>query len=612
MSRKGPASLVAARSHEQRVLRRFDELRREEQLCDVTLVVEDVRFKAHKALLAASSDFFSVMFTAGEQLHPSTLRLDGMTADAFAAALDFIYGAQVRVEERAAAPLLSAARRVELGELVRALTEPSRDGGGATKLLRRKRGRPRREEGEAPPTDDAAAQRRHSERKVRPPAKFRGYKVSSDRARGEEEEEAGRRGGRKRHPPSEARCGDCGKFFKHHLFLQVHRRTHTGEKPFHCSACGKSFTQKHTLQAHQRVHSGERPFVCAVCSKSLSTKHSLQEHMSLHQEKTFTCDKCEKSFTQKRQLKNHYRTHTGKSLPECAECQRRFMDTAQLKKHLRTHTGEKPFTCEICGKCFTAKSTLQTHIRIHRGEKPFDCGVCGKTFSDPSARRRHAATHSEKKAFTCSVCSLSFTRLDNLKTHAKTHSREGGVQEEPRGALLLQPPLGSEPEIQLLVTDQNLSFAAGQQEISLLAADGGAAHPAHSRFTLLAQTDAVSPPIHAVSMLDGATHPHPEQMHIITLSKEAVEQLQAHHETPPSHGTAPGQVSRPPSRAIHVSSQSGQPICISQTSQQLCSQHIQGQSFQIQAGTVSYLYASGLPQDTPPPESTPLQKLPGS
>uniref|UniRef100_A0A3B3HNP6 Zinc finger and BTB domain containing 24 n=1 Tax=Oryzias latipes TaxID=8090 RepID=A0A3B3HNP6_ORYLA len=423
MSRKGPASpLVAARSHEQRVLRRFDELRREEQLCDVTLVVEDVRFKAHKALLAASSDFFSVMFTAGEQLHPSTLRLDGMTADAFAAALDFIYGAQVRVEERAAAPLLSAARRVELGELVRALTEPSPS-------------------------------------------------ANSDRAGGEEEEEAGRRGGRKRHPPSEARCRDCGKVFKHHLFLQVHRRTHTGrtpqqesvtpppteveswdarllcppgEKPFHCSACGKSFTQKHTLQAHQRVHSGERPFVCAVCSKSLSSKHSLQEHMSLHQEKTFTCDKCEKSFTQKRQLKNHYRTHTGedtctqppppqrnlqlrapppppgKSLPECAECQRRFMDTAQLKKHLRTHTG--------------------------------------------------------KKAFTCSVCSLSFTRLDNLKTHAKTHSREGGAadaQEEPRGALLLQPPLGSEPEIQLLVTDQNLSFAAGQQEISLLAADGG-------------------------------------------------------------------------------------------------------------------------------------------
>uniref|UniRef100_A0A3B3E366 BTB domain-containing protein n=1 Tax=Oryzias melastigma TaxID=30732 RepID=A0A3B3E366_ORYME len=71
--------LVAVRSHEQRVLRRFDELRRGEQLCDVTLVVEDVRFKAHAALLAASSDFFSVMFTAGGPPPPSTLRLDGMT-----------------------------------------------------------------------------------------------------------------------------------------------------------------------------------------------------------------------------------------------------------------------------------------------------------------------------------------------------------------------------------------------------------------------------------------------------------------------------------------------------------------------------------------------------
>lgn len=233
-----------------------------------------------------------------------------------------------------------------------------------------------------------------------------------------------------------------------------------------------------------------------------------------------------------------------------------------------------------------------------RGEKPFDCGVCGKTFSDPSARRRHAATHSGKKAFTCPVCSLSFTRMDNLKTHAKTHSREGGaadVQEEASGALQLQPPPGSEQEIQLLVTEQNLSFAA-PQEINLLAADG-AAQPAHSRFTLLAQTDAATPQIHAVSMLDGSTHA--EQMHIITLSKEAMEQLQAHHEAPPSHSAAPGQVSREPhGHAIHVSSQSGQPISISQTSQQICSQHIHGQTFQIQAGTVSYLYAGGPPPDS--------------
>ncbi|XP_061382853.1 uncharacterized protein LOC116768351 [Danaus plexippus] len=53
-------------------------------------------------------------------------------------------------------------------------------------------------------------------------------------------------------------CSICSKGFKDKYSVNVHVRTHTGEKPFTCSLCGKSFRQKAHLAKHYQTHIAQK------------------------------------------------------------------------------------------------------------------------------------------------------------------------------------------------------------------------------------------------------------------------------------------------------------------------------------------------------------------
>lgn len=266
------SSLMALHSdsHKQSILSKFDKLRKKDLLCDITLVVKDVHFKAHRALLAASSDYFSVMFTADGANGP-LYQLQGMEPKMFAALLEFIYSAQVSVEPSAIEQLMAIARLMEVHELVKVLAELTSssaskgeenkaDRDGAQQLSKRKRGRPRKnvlmeltveedrtaqserpkeiEAGEKDSDDELANPRnkgdadynpaacRQSKRHIRAPLKYKRFKAGGDTTAAGKD--AGKRGRKRKYPAKEARCEDCGKVFKNHLFLKIHLRTHTG------------------------------------------------------------------------------------------------------------------------------------------------------------------------------------------------------------------------------------------------------------------------------------------------------------------------------------------------------------------------------------------------
>ncbi|KAF0293915.1 Homeotic protein spalt-major [Amphibalanus amphitrite] len=70
-------------------------------------------------------------------------------------------------------------------------------------------------------------------------------------------------GGRRDPQPSSARhrCRYCGKVFGSDSALQIHIRSHTGERPFKCNICGNRFTTKGNLKVHFQRHVARFPHV---------------------------------------------------------------------------------------------------------------------------------------------------------------------------------------------------------------------------------------------------------------------------------------------------------------------------------------------------------------
>ncbi|XP_072035454.1 kelch-like protein 38 [Amphiura filiformis] len=93
-------------------------LQKNQTFCDITIKVEDTSFPAHKAVLAACSEFFTTMFMSDfQESHAAEVTVTG-TPDAFQVLLDFAYSGQLELTMKTVIDVLEMAHYIQFDDVV--------------------------------------------------------------------------------------------------------------------------------------------------------------------------------------------------------------------------------------------------------------------------------------------------------------------------------------------------------------------------------------------------------------------------------------------------------------------------------------------------------------
>ncbi|XP_057702313.1 POZ-, AT hook-, and zinc finger-containing protein 1 isoform X2 [Corythoichthys intestinalis] len=201
---------------------------------------------------------------------------------------------------------------------------------------------------------------------------------------------------------------------------------------FPCGACGKAFTEASRLKNHEAQHGatiGGRSTQSGMAL--LAQENDDQFHGGLgmdngrKRERTrrhVGCDICGKVFRDVYHLNRHKLSHSGEKPYACHVCGLRFKRKDRMSYHVRSHDGSvgKPYVCQSCGKGFSRPDHLNGHIKqVHTTERPHKCQICNASFATRDRLRSHLACHEDK--IPCKVCG-KFLRAAYMSDHLKKHS----------------------------------------------------------------------------------------------------------------------------------------------------------------------------------------------
>ncbi|KAE8636759.1 hypothetical protein XENTR_v10003124 [Xenopus tropicalis] len=438
-------------NHSSEVLCGLNAQRQDGLLCDVILIVQEQEYRTHRSVLAACSQYFKKLFTAGSLLdQPYIYEIDFVEPDAFSAILEFAYTSTLTITASNVKHILDAAEMLEIQCIINVcleILETPRDGEEdnekeededddddddeeETKDFMNEENQTDIQESschQSPPTSEQLEGHYESQKDL--PTHFSSMTNSTGQSAIKDfsiesllSENLYPKSNMAERRPTISHFlpgffphlwnGDLGAFAQLQeqpedngpLDLVIKNRKIKEEKQDELPA--PPFPNdffKEVFAAHPGSHFGQ---IKAEMDYSAYLSFLSAAHLGMFPPWP---------LEEERKLK-------PKASQQCPICHKVIMGAGKLPRHMRTHTGEKPYMCNICEVRFTRQDKLKIHMRKHTGERPYLCIHCNAKFVHNYDLKNHMRIHTGVRPYQCEFCYKSFTRSDHLHRHIKRQS----------------------------------------------------------------------------------------------------------------------------------------------------------------------------------------------
>ncbi|KAM7146576.1 zinc finger protein ZFPM1 isoform 3-T4 [Macrochelys suwanniensis] len=276
-------------------------------------------------------------------------------------------------------------------------------------------------------------------------------------------------------------CKDCGIWYRSERNLQAHltyycasrqnpsspsvdekpKETYPNERVCPFPQCKKSCPSASSLEIHMRSHSGERPFVCLICLSAFTTKANCERHLKVHTDTlNGVCHSCGFISTTRDILYSHLVTNhmicqpgakgevysPGPGLPAAKP----------LTPGPSQPSGTPILKCSLCGSMADSLASLRQHVGLH-GPLPTVLGGAEPTpaLARPESPAKAPADEVENGEFRpphaegCPSASSSSGKVaPPLRIKEESADSPGGEAEAAKGNPSAEPAASpsSEPE----------------------------------------------------------------------------------------------------------------------------------------------------------------------